>query len=162
MGIIITLMICGGVLLVLESVLPGMILGVFGIVCWGGAVVYGYSELGPEAGHITFASVLLFGVVGFLLWLKYFPSSPFGKIFVSDSHVGDLGEKPDEILGAKGRTSSRLSPSGYARIQNKKYDVIAAEGFLEPDTAIEVIDVSGNRIIVRKASEENSETQAQA
>ncbi len=153
MSVIITLILCGAVLLILESILPGMILGVIGTVCWIAAVVYSYSEIGVEAGHLTFGGLLVFGSVGFFLWLKYFPTSPFGKIFVSESHVGGLGEKPDEILGEKGMTSSRLSPSGYARINSKKYDVIAAEGFLEPNTPVEVVDVSGNRIIVRKTQD---------
>lgn len=150
MILLIALILAGGVLLILESILPGMILGVIGGMCWIGAIIYAYSDLGSTAGHITFGSVLVTGIVGFFLWLKYFPSSPMGKIFVSEGTVGDLGEVETDLVGAKGVTTSRLSPSGYARIQNKKRDVVAAEGYLEPNTPVVVIDVTGNRIVVRE------------
>lgn len=161
MSVLITLLICGAVLLVLESVLPGMILGIVGICCWIGAIIYSYSSMGDTAGHYTVGGVLFLGIGGFIFWLKYFPTSPMGKLFVSESHVGDMGEKPVDMVGASGVATSRLSPSGFARINGKKVDVIASEGFLDQGTPIVVIDVSGNRIVVRESeSTEDSLSQA--
>ncbi len=153
MTLLILLLVCGVILLTLEAMLPGMILGAIGIACWAGAVYVGYTQLGTTAGNLTILGVVLLSSVGFLLWLKFFPQSPVGRVFVSNYKIGDLGERKDDLVGQKGESTSRLSPSGYARIGGKKMDVVAAEGYLDAGTPVVVVDVSGNRIVVRRVDD---------
>lgn len=157
MAVVLTLLVCGIILLTLETILPGLILGVIGIGCWVAAVFISYTQIDQMAGHLTLLGVLFLSTGGFILWLKFFPTSPMGKVFVSTSSVGELGPTNHELLGMTGLTMSRLAPSGFARIRDKKMDVIAAVGYIDPNTPVEVIEVSGNRIVVRKI---DSPTQA--
>ncbi len=54
------------------------------------------------------------------------------------------------LVGETGRTTSPLRPSGKARFGNLLIDVASAGGYVEPDSLVEVLDVQGSRVIVKK------------
>ncbi len=43
-----------------------------------------------------------------------------------------------------------LAPTGKARFGNLLIDVASAGGYVEPDSLVEVVDVQGSRVIVKK------------
>jgi len=43
-----------------------------------------------------------------------------------------------------------LRPTGKALIDSRRYDVVSDGDFIEQGTAIEVVEVAGTRIVVRK------------
>ena len=53
-------------------------------------------------------------------------------------------------VGDLGRSASPLRPAGRARFGERYLDVVADGSFVDPDRAIQVIQVSGNRIVVRE------------
>ena len=55
------------------------------------------------------------------------------------------------IPGLQGVSITMLRPSGKAKLDDHIVDVISDGPFIAPDSAIEVVSVSGNRIIVRQA-----------
>jgi membrane-bound serine protease (ClpP class) len=54
------------------------------------------------------------------------------------------------LAGKTGKTVTVLRPIGKAQIEGVTYQVEANGEFIEPDTAIEVIKIQGNTIIVRR------------
>src|ERR1051325_2988142 len=50
MEVVITLLVVGAVLLLLETVLPGMVAGVLGLLCLIAGVVQAYITFGPRMG----------------------------------------------------------------------------------------------------------------
>ena len=52
-------------------------------------------------------------------------------------------------MGETGRTTTVLKPSGKARFGKLLIDVRADGYFIEQDSLIEVIDVQGNKVIVK-------------
>lgn len=54
-----------------------------------------------------------------------------------------------EMVGQAGTTMSTLRPAGKARIGEKTYDVVAEGDFIEKGRRIEVMEVKGNRIVVK-------------
>ena len=54
------------------------------------------------------------------------------------------------LVGETGRTTSPLRPTGKARFGNLLLDVTADSYYVEPDSLVEVIDVQGTRVIVKK------------
>ena len=151
MGLVILLLVVGAILLMIEAVLPGMIAGLIGCACIAGAIFVAFDQLGPQTGSIVMFASLISLSVGFVVWLIYFPKSRAGKIFISNSAIAGEADDRSELIGASGVTSTRLNPSGFAIINGKKYDVVAQVGMLEPESPIEVVDASGNRIVVRAA-----------
>jgi membrane-bound serine protease (ClpP class) len=53
-----------------------------------------------------------------------------------------------------------LRPAGRAQLGERAVDVVTEGGFVERGTAVEVVRVAGNRVVVHKVSEssENIET----
>jgi membrane-bound ClpP family serine protease len=51
--------------------------------------------------------------------------------------------------GATGVVTTRLIPAGKARFGNQLVDVITDGVAVEPGTRIEVVEVTGNRVLVR-------------
>jgi membrane-bound serine protease (ClpP class) len=54
------------------------------------------------------------------------------------------------LVGETGRTTTVLRPSGKARFGDLLIDVTADGLFIEPDSLIEVVDVQGARVIVKR------------
>ena len=150
MTLIITLLILGGILLFLETLLPGMIAGIIGFLCLMAAVILGYRDFGYQIGSLILAGVLLGLLLGTWCWLAFFPNSRVAKKFISQGAVGDLGVEKPELLNGTGVAVTQLRPSGTARINGKRVDVVTEGGLIERGTAVKVIAVEGARIVVRE------------
>jgi len=57
----------------------------------------------------------------------------------------------DDLVGQIGTAATRLVPAGKARIGNELYDVVSDGDLLEKDTPIEIVQVIGYKIVVRRA-----------
>jgi membrane-bound serine protease (ClpP class) len=57
-------------------------------------------------------------------------------------------------IGERGRSVTTLRPAGKARFGERLVDVVAEGDFLAADIAIEVMEVRGNRVVVRPIREE--------
>ena len=53
-------------------------------------------------------------------------------------------------IGQQGRALTMLRPSGKASLNDRVFDVVSEGPFITPDTPIEVIVISGNKIVVRQ------------
>ena len=68
----------------------------------------------------------------------------------SEGYVSSSREE-DELLGKEGVTVSELRPAGIALINGRRTDVVTDGEFVAVDQVVEVIEVSGNRVVVRRA-----------
>jgi membrane-bound serine protease (ClpP class) len=149
MEIVVILLIAGAILLALETVLPGLVAGFVGFACLVTAVVIGYTRFGAQTGNLLLFIVLAGLVAGAALWIKYFPDSRFGRMFVSQRVVGELGVERPDLVGHTGTAFTQLRPSGTALIQGRRVDVVS-EGVLIPrGTPVKVVAVEGLRVVVR-------------
>ena len=68
----------------------------------------------------------------------------------SEGYVSSSREE-DELLGKEGVTVSELRPAGIALINGRRTDVVTDGEFVAVDQVVEVVEVSGNRVVVRRA-----------
>ena len=54
----------------------------------------------------------------------------------------------EPLEGKRGVTLSALRPSGFARIDGRKVDVVTRGEMIDEDVDVVVIDVSANRVVV--------------
>jgi membrane-bound ClpP family serine protease len=153
MGLVITLFVVGAILLILETVLPGMIAGVIGLLCIIAAVIQSYVIFGPQTGTGVLAGTLVLLSVGTMLWLKFFPQTRMGRLFTSRSTVGEIKTERPELLNQTGSALTPLRPSGTALINGRRVDVVTEGGMIERNTPVKVVAVEGMRVIVRALSE---------
>lgn len=150
MVLVITLLLVGAVLLLAETVLPGMVAGILGVLSLIAGVTVGYQEFGMATGNWILLSTLVTLCVGFLLWLKYFPDSRMAQLYTSKGTVGDIGTERPELVGQAGVAHTALRPSGVAVIGGQRVDVVTEGALIERGAAVKVVAVEGARVIVRQ------------
>ena len=57
----------------------------------------------------------------------------------------------DNLLGQRGTVATRLNPAGKARIGNNLYDVVSDGDLIEKESLVEVVQVIGYKIVVRRS-----------
>jgi len=150
MALIIILLILGAILMFLETVLPGMVTGIIGLLCLVAAVIFGYRDFDLQTGNLILAGVAVELALGLFVWLKFFPESRLAKRFISKSAVGELGVENPGLLNCTGVTITRLRPSGTAFINGNRVDVVTEGGMIDQGESIKVVSVEGARVVVRE------------
>ncbi len=142
----------GFVLIAAEIFIPGGILGVVGVLALMSAGVLGFSVFGMAGGLISAIGLLIGGTVFLALWVKYCPTSFFGRWFTLKEDGRDFKSYDnhlDALLGQSGVAHTDLRPAGIVVIGTQKIDVLSEAGFVTKGTAVKVIQVAGNRVVVR-------------
>jgi membrane-bound ClpP family serine protease len=142
----------GVLLLLAETILPGIILGVIGALCVAASVLAAFFFWGPFWGTAAVAGELGLLVAAFLVWVKLFPESRLGKRMVLPLHGLTSSVPPDwqTLVGAEGILESPCRPVGVALLNGRRYTVLSEEGFLPRGTRVRVRKVEGTRIVVRR------------
>lgn len=153
MELVITLLLAGGILLLLETVLPGMIAGLVGAGCVIAGIILGYVEFGAQAGTWILLGASAALAVGFCIWAKVFPDSRFGRALISKQVVGELGAEQPGLLHHSGTAFTQLRPSGTALIDGRRIDVVSEGALVERGTPIQVVAVEGLRVVVRAVTD---------
>ena len=149
----IILQLVGVVVIIAEVILPSF--GILTIVALG---VFGYSlfmvfqDISKAAGFAFLAADLVLIPVLVILGLKLLARSPvtLRKTLSREEGVSSQPPEMDSYLDLQGTAVTDLRPAGTAAIDGKRVDVVTRGEYLEKNTAIIVIEVTGNQIIVRK------------
>jgi len=148
--LIVVLILVGFLFLLLEVlVLPGTnVAGVIGFLLIAAGVWQSFSRYGDGAGTITLVASLVFSVVFLVFALK---SKTWSRALLNTEIDGrvNLIDGADIQPGDKGKTVSRLNPSGKALIKGSYYEVKTLGTYMEPDTDIEIIKIEANKITVK-------------
>ena len=151
MATVITLILVGAALLLLETVLPGMIAGIVGFGCLVAGVAAAYTNFDARTGNFVLLAVAVSLIAGALCWFKFFPESRLARLFISRRTVGDIGTERPELLHQSGTALTTLRPSGNALINGKRVDVVSEGPFIERGSPVKVVEVEGARVVVRAA-----------
>lgn len=148
----VTLLLCGLFLIGLEIFIPGGIVGFFGAAALIGAAVIGFAIFPPALGWLSLFLILALTALAVFVWMRFFPKSRIGKALSLAQNI-ESRDQDDSTWhpGMKGTALSALRPAGKAIIENRRADVIAGTGvWIEPNAAIEIVRVEGNRIYVKE------------
>ena len=164
------LVLLGVVLLAMEIfVIPGFgLAGVAGFFCLGIGLILSLQDFVvpdpslPWQGEILTANlvqVLGSFVAAFcltLLFVRYlFPrlgrmvEGPYLGTTLASAHA-DSTEASGIRVGALGTARTPLRPAGKVEIEGNIIDAVSDGEFLEKETLVEVTEVSGNRVVVRR------------
>ena len=111
-------------------------------------------KLGPFTIGILVAFALAFTAV------RYLKHIPFlNRLMLKpQTEGGEDGEwaAPEAIhpelaalLGAIGVAATPLRPAGKTQFGDKFVDVVAEDGYVRPGTRVQVIEIEGNRVVVK-------------
>ena len=153
---IIVLLIFGFCLLFMEIFVPGGILGVIGTIMMGVAVWLCF-DYGKSEGFAVLLFCLIVTILTVYYIFKQFPNTAVGKwVLLADQVSKEKGYHSDSVMDKNlldkvGISESELRPSGIALLEGERYDVVTEGEFIESNTAIRVIRVDANRIVVEQA-----------
>lgn len=152
------LLALGVVAFFLEVFVPsGGVITVVGLGCVGIAVGMAFTRSGAETGMVFLGAAIVLVPAALVAAFVLLPRTRIGKrLTLSTSETAEAGYVAQDIrerqlVGRTGVAISPLRPSGEARIDDQRYDVITSGEMIEKGTEIVVSEVSGNRIVVRKA-----------
>jgi len=152
-GVIVALLLLGILLILLEIVfVPGTtIVGIGGgiLLVIGIYLAYG---LGGNIGHISLFSSLVIVLLALGVMLK---GKTWQRMALKDTVSGRSPANVHEgqlRSGDRGVTIGRLNPMGKANFGDAIIEVHTTGELIDPDTEIEVVKVTGNRVQVRSIS----------
>jgi membrane-bound ClpP family serine protease len=153
------LVLIGCALVVLEVFIPsGGLISFLAVVALVGGLAMAFRQ--NAATGMVFMVVTVIAVptvVG--LAFKYWPQTPMGKAFLGE--LADEGEWVPEdprrdLIGRVGTATSKMLPSGGVQIDGKMIDAISQGMAIDPGQAVVVVEVKGNRVVVRLADPEET------
>jgi membrane-bound serine protease (ClpP class) len=148
MTVIVALFVCGLTAMCVELFLPGAVIGILGFLAVLGSIIYAFATGHTTAGIVLVACSVAFLPAFFFMWKnvlgKYWALKADEKGFHPSTTIHE------DMVGAEGLAVSPLRPSGIARLNERRYDVVTRGEMIERGARIKVIEVSGNRIVVTK------------
>jgi len=148
--LIIGIVLVGIILILAEVFVPGGVVGTLGAILVLGGIMAGfYQDL--NFGLYLLLGAVIFGILFFWLWMKYFPHSRMGKrlILQQDAKTWQGYDAENQgLLGKEGKTHSTLRPAGIAVFDGHRVDVVTQGEMITENRPVRVLEVEGNRIVV--------------
>jgi membrane-bound serine protease (ClpP class) len=147
------LIIAGLFLIGAEIFLPGGLIGFIGGMCLLAAVIVGFAAFGIQGGMFASLIIIVMAGVYLVIWIKYFPKTRMGRsLTLSDDGKAFKSASPEfiNLLNKEGIALSILRPSGIAKIDGKRVDVVADGSWIDSGKSIKVTRVEGVRILVKE------------
>lgn len=144
---IITLYIIGLIAITVELFIPGAIVGLCGAGCVITSIIFAYLYVSNLLGHILLVLGICFIPIFFVSWYKLLTKT--FSVKASEKGFSSARDRLNDLLSEEGIALTTLRPSGIANIKGDKIDVISEGEMISKNTKIKVIDVKGNRIIVK-------------
>ena len=149
---IILLFALGIVLLVVEVIVPGGILGAIGGLMMFGGCVMSFIEFGSLGGILASIIALILTFIAFYIEFRILPRTAVGKrAFLTKEITGvsaAFGDEARELIGKSAEALTMLSPSGYIRIDGKRYEAFCQSGQVPAGAPLTVIGADNFRLIV--------------
>jgi membrane-bound serine protease (ClpP class) len=152
-SIIILLFSIGLLLLVLEVMIPGGILGIAGGILLFSGCILSFVILGNTEGMIAIGITLVAAIILFYIQFKILPNTRMGKRFFLNREINgsssNFKESSRDLIGKTATSVTVLSPSGYVLISGKQYEAFSESGQIPKDTELEVIAANSFQLTVR-------------
>ncbi|MEO5675839.1 MAG: hypothetical protein ABIQ74_14450 [Chitinophagales bacterium] len=150
MGLVILILFVGWALLFLEIfIIPGsFVFAVIGTMTMFAGVVISYSVFGAVEGTITLLITALFS---FLSIVFGFRSGIMNGLMLHNQSKGKMNEIDEKKIkpGDEGIALSKIAPIGKGLFNDVTYEVQSLGEWIIEGTAIEVLKISLNKVIVK-------------
>lgn len=129
-----------------EILIPGMIVGICGAICMLASMYWAYQAGATNLGHIMVGVSIISVPIFVLLWYRL--ASRTFVVTASEADFNPPGEF-GRFLGEEGVAVTNLHPTGIASVDGKRVDVVTRGEMVSKNTRIKIIEVQGNRVIVK-------------
>lgn len=149
------LLVIGLGIATLEMFVPsGGILAFFAVAALVGSVWLAFTT-GTGFGVAMLATVIVGLPIVLVLALHYWPETSMGKrVMLASPNADEVlpeerRQKLKTLLGRVGRAKTKMLPSGVVVIDGHAIDALSDGTPIEPGQPVRVLEVRGNRVLVR-------------
>lgn len=170
--IIVFLLVTLGLFVVEVFIPSGGIIAMFGIICLAISAWYAWSAWWVDNpiywwSYVLAVLILVPTTVGGTFYIL--PHTTFGKKFMPDppslaevtGHSKEE-EKLNALVGKCGKTLSTLMPGGLVELDGERFHCESEGMVIETQETVEVIQIRGNRLVVRPVRGEAAVTEAES
>jgi len=139
--------------IIAEIIIPsGGILALLATGLFGYSLYLVFTSISASAGMAFIIADLFIVPILVYFGIKFLAKSPVTLRTRLSKEDGVTVQSPDQndFLGSVGLAITDLRPSGVANIRDQRLDVVTRGEYLENETEIIVIAVSGNQIVVKQ------------
>jgi membrane-bound serine protease (ClpP class) len=149
----VVLQLAGVIIIIGEIFLPsGGWLSLAAVGLFGYSLFIVFHDISTMAGTYFVLADLFIIPVLVVIGLKVVARSPatLRETLSSDNGVVSQSPELETFMGREGKSVTDLRPGGTAIIDDKRLDVVSRGEYIEKDSNLIVIEVTGNQIIVRE------------
>jgi membrane-bound ClpP family serine protease len=152
MTLILLLFALGILFLAIEVIIPGGILGGFGVIlmflgCW-----VSFDVLGTLGGIGAITIAIMIGILTMFLEFWVFPRTQMGKKAFLTKEITAVsvavGEEALLLVGQTAEALTMLSPSGYVQVNGQRYEAFSQSGQVPVGSYLKIIGADSFRLIV--------------
>ena len=149
--IIVLVYVAGIGLMFSELLLPGVVMGVIGVCCVVASVAMAFVMLeNPTLGWVLSGISVVLVPAFVIFWVKFIER--YFSIKGSEKSFSSSEEGIDDLLGQEGVALTNLRPAGMASFGDRRVDVVSMGQMIGKDARVKVVEVKGNRVVVRKVT----------
>ncbi len=152
MTLIILLFAIGILLIAVEVIVPGGILGSIGALMMFGGCVMAFLEYGTTGGIVAVIAAFVIGGLAVFLEFRILPRTKLGKRAFLTHEItavsAAFGKEALNLVGKSAEALTMLSPSGYVRVDGRRYEAFCQSGQVPAGSALEIIGADNFRLIV--------------
>lgn len=157
MMLVLSLLAIGVLLLAVELVVPGAVIGIIGALCMLGGVLVAFGEFGVSGGLVTLAGVMVALTVVIYIELVWLPKSSLARWFSMSTTLTEQSQPPvadaAAVVGAAATAETVMAPSGYVRVNGRRYEAFCRDGHAAAGASLRVVSVDNFRLIVTLAAQ---------
>lgn len=155
MTLIILLFSIGIIMIVVEVIIPGGILGAIGGLLMIGGSVLAFLEFGSTGGLLALAAAFAITALALFLEFRVLPRTRIGKRAFLTKEITAVtravGDEARNLIGKPAEAITMLSPSGYVRVDGRRYEAFCQSGQVPAGAALEITGADAFRLIVSLA-----------
>jgi membrane-bound ClpP family serine protease len=152
MTLIVLLFAIGILLIALEVIVPGAVLGTIGAVMIFGGCVMAFLEFGTGGGILALVAAFIIGGIALFVEFRLLPKTKIGKRAFLTKEITAVSQAIDHqarnLIGKTAESLTMLSPSGYVRVDGQRFEAFCQSGQAPVGTALHVIGADNFRLIV--------------
>lgn len=156
MSLIVILFVAGVLLLALEVIVPGAVLGIVGGVLIFIGVLVAFARYGFDGGLVATGVAVVLTAVALFLEFVVLPKTQLAKKFSMTATVAGTSQPPvaerKAVVGRQATAVTALVPTGVVELDGRRYEAFARQGHTAAGERVEVVDVDTFRLIVSKPS----------
>ncbi len=142
----------GILLIAVEVIVPGGMLGSLGGLLFFGGCALAFQRYGTAGGVLAFLAASAIGTLALFIELKILPDTRLGRRAFLSAAITDnaapVRKDAEALIGQRAEALTMLSPSGYISVAGERYEAFCQTGQVPVGTLLNVVGADNFRLIV--------------